>query len=91
MAETIKSLADLLRDPFTLRLVLVCIIAVLIFWIISALIGGMPMPTPQSTARYRYWFKVLNIVAANVKRAARVAHIPFDDSTQGPQEPGGDD
>jgi len=41
--------------------------------IVTALISSMPAPTKDSTARYIYWFKVLNTFTGNVKRAQSTA------------------
>lgn len=41
--------------------------------IISALIGNLPAPTKDSSAKYVYWFKVLNTVIGNIKRAQSTA------------------
>jgi hypothetical protein len=37
--------------------------------IITVLVSSLPAPTKDSTAKYRYWFTVVNTIIGNVKRA----------------------
>jgi hypothetical protein len=37
--------------------------------IITVLVSSLPAPTKESSTSYVYWFKVLNSVIGNVKRA----------------------
>jgi hypothetical protein len=48
------------------------------FYIFSAWVGAMEMPTEHSSPEYRRKFKFYNLLAANLKRAAKVAHIPIN-------------
>lgn len=41
--------------------------------VVTALISNLPAPTKDSTAKYAYWFKVLNTVVGNIKRAQSTA------------------
>jgi hypothetical protein len=41
--------------------------------IITVLVSSLDAPTKDSSARYRYWFKVLNSVIGNVARAKSTA------------------
>jgi hypothetical protein len=38
--------------------------------VITALVGSLPAPTKDSSAKYVYWFKVSNTVIGNLRRAA---------------------
>lgn len=51
----------------------------LLYWCFAAAVGSMEMPTAESTARYRFWFKFLNRLAANLERARVALHIPGED------------
>ena len=49
----------------------------LAYWILSAAIGHLPMPTPKAPYWYRaYIFPFLNGFAANINRAARSLKVP---------------
>ena len=37
--------------------------------VITVLVSSLPAPTKDASAKYVYWFKVLNTVIGNVKRA----------------------
>jgi hypothetical protein len=41
--------------------------------IITVLITSMPAPTKDSSVKYQYWFKVLNTIIGNLKRAQSTA------------------
>lgn len=41
--------------------------------VVSALISSLPAPTKDSSMQYVYWFKVLNTIIGNVKRAQSTA------------------
>jgi hypothetical protein len=36
----------------------------------SAFIGALPAPTSTSSTMYNFWFKFLNLLAANIARAS---------------------
>jgi hypothetical protein len=40
------------------------------YWLFSALVDEMPVPTEKSSTRYRYAFGVLHRLAGNLRRAA---------------------
>lgn len=39
----------------------------------SAFISALPAPTAQSSGMYQFWFKFLNVLAANISRAKSTA------------------
>jgi hypothetical protein len=39
----------------------------------SAFVSALPAPTSASSTTYQFWFKFLNILAANIARAQRTA------------------
>jgi hypothetical protein len=41
--------------------------------IVTVLVSELPAPTKDSTAKYIYWFKVLNTIVGNLKRAHSTA------------------
>jgi hypothetical protein len=41
--------------------------------IVTSLISSLPAPTKDSSGKYVYWFKVLNSICGNVKRAQSTA------------------
>ena len=41
--------------------------------IVTVLVSSMPAPTKDSSARYVYWFKVLNTIIGNAARARSTA------------------
>jgi hypothetical protein len=41
--------------------------------IITVLVSELPAPTKDSSAKYAYWFKVLNTIIGNLKRAQSTA------------------
>lgn len=41
--------------------------------VVTAMISSLPAPTATSAPSYVYWFKVLNTVAGNFKRAQSTA------------------
>jgi hypothetical protein len=45
-----------------------CTLAVGYVW--SAFISALPAPTAQSSTLYQFWFKFLNVLAANIARAS---------------------
>ena len=44
-----------------------CTLAVGYVW--SAFISALPAPTAASSTMYQFWFKFLNVLAANISRA----------------------
>jgi hypothetical protein len=54
----------------------------IIWWVVSVLIEQLPPPTPTSNAFYRYFFSVVQVLAANLKRttdAVRTGNQPPND------------
>jgi hypothetical protein len=49
------------------------IIALVGYYIFSALIGGMPAPTATSSTIYQWLFASMNILASNIARARNTA------------------
>jgi hypothetical protein len=41
--------------------------------VVTVLVSSLPAPTKTSSASYVYWFKVLNTIIGNVKRAQSTA------------------
>jgi len=46
------------------------IIALVVYYIFGALVGGMPAPTATSSTGCKWAFSSLNILASNISRAA---------------------
>jgi hypothetical protein len=40
-----------------------------VFYLFCVFVGALDAPTPQDSRKYRYWFRVLNELAGNRKRA----------------------
>lgn len=38
-------------------------------WVWNSFIGALPAPTATSSVKYQFWFKFLNLMAANIERA----------------------
>lgn len=68
MAEVIDAIVKLLNTP-TFWWVLLCLF---VYWVFSAFVSTMEMPTAASSKRYVFWFKFLNHLAGSVKRALAV-------------------
>ena len=53
------------------------LIAIVLTWIfnniITVMVSSLPAPTKDSSAKYVYWFKVLNQITGNLKRAQATA------------------
>jgi len=43
------------------------------YYIFSAVVGGMPAPTAQSSTTYQWAFATFNILASNIARARNTA------------------
>jgi hypothetical protein len=76
--QLIQSLIALAKNPVTW----IVLGAMFAYWTFCAAVGAMDMPPPRPPSgpdpdrRYRFWFRFLNGLAANLKRAAKAAHIP---------------
>ena len=51
----------------------------LAWWLLSAVIDGMPEPTPSCSRRYLWTYRTCHVFAANVYRALRARYpgVPF--------------
>jgi hypothetical protein len=38
-------------------------------WIWNSFIGALPAPTATSSDKYKFWFRFLNLMAANIERS----------------------
>lgn len=38
-------------------------------WVWNSFIGALPAPTATSTQKYKFWFRFLNLMAANIERS----------------------
>jgi len=49
------------------------IVSLVAYYIFSAVVGGMPAPTAQSSTTYQWAFATFNILASNIARARNTA------------------
>lgn len=47
-----------------------------VYYLFMAAVASMEMPGQKATPRYRFWFRFLNRIAANLERARRANGVP---------------
>lgn len=75
---TVIQIVDLLSKPMFWVGLGVGLTMLIAYYCFAAWVGSMDMPDEHSTKEYRRKFKFFNLLAANLKRAARTARIPIN-------------
>lgn len=88
MIQLIQAIANLLKDPMAIKVIIAVIVTMLLYFAFNAAVGAMEMPDKDSTRRYRFWFRFFNRLAGNLDRAAKALHVPGADDQQPPSAGG---
>lgn len=80
MISTISQILDLMSKPVFWVGLGVGLTLLLCYYAFAAYVGSLDVP-PKGTPEYRRW-KFLNLLAANLKRAAKAGRIPVNGSTR---------
>lgn len=80
MISTISQILDLMSKPVFWVGLGVGLFLLISYYCFAAYVGSLDVP-PKGTPEYRRW-KFLNLLAANLKRAAKAGRIPVNGSTK---------
>lgn len=58
--------------------VIIALAMIVLYWIFNAAVSAMQPPDNPKT-RYAYWYRMLNRLAGNLDKAAKVLHVPGAD------------
>ncbi len=73
--DALKALFELVAVH---RVGVVITVALLVaYWVFNAAVSAMRAPEPtESKTRYAYWYRLLNKLAGNMDKVAKVLHVP---------------